>query len=147
MGFVLVPVPAEFVYDVMRWVLFQAGGDADSDRARLRAAEDAERVCEVYAESDVPTRRLLLTVANAALRHEALHFRNLADDLERDPVELAAAIENLNGHTFDFGRRVIDKRDEPAVTIDGKPGKAAHVSMRVDLARALRNAAREDDAG
>src|SRR6266540_2109515 len=60
MRYVMVPVPSEYVLDVMRWVLFRA---ADEDASALK--QDEDRVLELIRDADEFTRSLLAVVAAA----------------------------------------------------------------------------------
>lgn len=131
----MVPVPAEHVLDVMRWVLFRATED---EEARL---QDEQRVTELVAEADEPTRRLLVAVAAATLKNESLRLQDLAFELELEVGETNLAIEALNERALD-GRELIEVRKDPTVGVRGKLGAKPFVTMRPDLAPIVRTATR-----
>jgi hypothetical protein len=138
----LVPVPAEHVLDVMRWVLFRADeGDADP-----QAREDAARVTALVGRADPGVRGLLGLVADATIRKEALLLRDLADELGLTTGAVTEAIELLNAETLRDERPVIELRKETALGITGVPARILYVGMRRELARVVRVALREEPA-
>lgn len=140
MGYVLVPVPTEFVLDVMRWVIFRAPSDDEHDAVRLT---------HMLAEADEATRSLLLAVATATAKDENLRLRDLADRLGRDAEEVRAAVKTLNQEVLDEGRPIVELRNETSVGVHGQTGTSVFVSMRSDLVRIVRASVRgpKGDAG
>lgn len=142
MGFVLVPVPAEYVLDVMRWVLFRSDaegtGDVDADVARVTA---------LLANAEPEVRALLEVVAEATIRNEPVRMRDLADELGQVSADVSDAIEALNASTLDGGRELLEVRSETAVGVDGQKGRITYVSMRPLLARVVRMARHREEAG
>lgn len=134
MRYVLVPVPADYVLEVMRWVLFRAP-DEDNDARR----EDEEHLRRLVAEADEPTRRLLLLAAKGTLRNEPLRLRDLADELEDDSAAVRATINRLNDD-MPGGHPLIKLRAEVTVGVHGQQGTIAYVEVRPDLAPIIRAA-------
>jgi hypothetical protein len=139
LGYILVPVPTEYVLDVMRWVLFRAP-DADELVAR-----DIEQVERFLTDTDDATRSLLRLVASATIKGEPLQLRDLADELGEEPQAVRDAIERLNDEVLeDDDRSLIELRNDVAVGVYGRTGTMAFVSMRLALARTVRSS---DGAG
>jgi len=141
-GFVLVPVPAEHVLEIMRWVLFRADEGSAGE-----SGVDVARVTALASEAEPEIRRLLELVAVATIKNEPLRLRDLADELGRETAEVSEVIEVLNATTLDGDRELIEVRSETAVGVTGQRGTIAFVAMRVDLARAARLAVRRQVAG
>jgi hypothetical protein len=139
-GFVLVPVPAEHVLDVMRWVLFRA--DEEDTDPQLRG--DTARLMELIARADPTVCALLGRVADATIRKEPLLLRDLADELGRTTGEVTEAIEALNIEALSDERPFVELRKETAIGITGTPARILYVAMRRDLARIARRALREE---
>lgn len=125
------PVPAEYVYDVMRWVLFRSHEWSDDAVKQV-----ADQVLAFAASEGEPTRSLLERVARSTVEHASLRLRDLADELDTDTGEISALIDDLNERTLE-GAAVIDRRNETAVGIHGQTGQVTFVSMRLDLAHRL----------
>lgn len=138
MGYVLVPVPTEYVLDVMRWVLFRTVDDDDGDD---RSNQDGERVAQLVSEVDDATRSLLRIVATATVKDEPLRLRDLADELGREAEDVRATLRSLNKQVLEGGRALMELRNETAVGVHGQTGTFAYVSMRPDLAGIVRSAA------
>jgi hypothetical protein len=137
-GFVLVPVPAEHVLDVMRWVLFRSEAESGDERQR-----DAARVLGLLREADPDLRALLELVAAATIRGELLRLRDLADELGREVPDVTDTIEGLNSSVLDDGRPLIEVRAEQAVGVFGQKGAITYVAMHPHVARVVRLAMRE----
>lgn len=137
MSYVMVPVPAEHVLDVMRWVLFRTpeedGVNDMRDRARLSA---------FMADATDVTRSILARVARAAVNDDPLRLSDVADDLDLDTEVINATIKELNNFALGPGRVLVTVRMESAVGIAGNTGKIAYLSMRPNLARAVRELAK-----
>lgn len=138
MGYVLVPVPTEFVLEVMRWVLFRSTDDPDQ-----QGEPSADRVERLLTEVDDVTRRMLVLVARSTAGGEAAQLRDLADELEIEPSHLRDVITALNeSQPLDDGRDVIEIRADVNVGVHGKRGTSAFVSMRPDVAPVVAAVAR-----
>lgn len=132
MGYVLVPVPAEFVLDVMRWVLFRAQ-DTDTELVQL----ETEQVQRFLATADDPTRALLHRAAEATVKALPLALRDLADELDMEPPAVRDRIEQLNHEILEGDRELIELRADVNVGVHGRTGTTAFVSMRPALARSV----------
>lgn len=141
MGYVLVPVPAEYVLDVMRWVLFRA------DDEEVEPAEaTAESVTTLFSEADDLTRNLLRIVATATAADDPPRLRDLADELELDAKTLRDRITELNDQQVAAGgREVLELRAEKAVGVHGQTGTIVFVGMRPEVAALIRVAQRSSE--
>lgn len=138
MGYVLVPVPTEFVLEVMRWVLFRSTDDPNAP-----AEPPVEHVERLVAEADDLTRGLLVRVAKLTLGGEAASLRDLADELEIEASELRDLITGLNElQPLEDGRDLIELRADVNIGVHGRKGTSAFVSMRPDIAPLVTAAAR-----
>ena len=95
MRYVMVPVPAEHVLDVMRWVLFRTPEDDGASELR-----DRVRLMSFLGEASETTRALLARVARAAVTDEPVRLSDVADDLDLEVDVLNAAIKDLNNFAF-----------------------------------------------
>jgi hypothetical protein len=141
--FVLVPVPREHVLEVMRWVLFRA-----PQTEAKGAGHDAARVRNLLEQIDEPTKAFLMYLAKAVLEGDDLKLTDAAEDLDQDPSWVTNAVRVINQHAAGGGR-VASVRTENAVGITGHTGKISFVTMRPDIARLVRAAAKRagvDDA-
>jgi hypothetical protein len=133
--YVMVPVPREYVLDVMRMVLFRApeedGDDSALDEASLR---------QLLSEVDDLARSLAAMVAKAAITNEPLSLGDAADVLEQDSQTIRATVRALNRHPLAAGRRIIRVQAEPAVGVLGNTGSVPHLAMRPDVAKVIRAA-------
>jgi len=139
--YVLVPVPSEYVLDVMRWVLFRApqgGSDANLEQAGIR---------QMVAGVTATQRVLLELVANASLQGDTLRMIHVADELEIDHPRVSSMIAELNTMAFGGTRELIAVQNETAVGVFGNVGKLSYLSMRTEDAQMVRNALREVDSG
>lgn len=135
--YVMVPVPSEFVLDVMRMVIFRAPDDEEVGDMR-----DEARLVALLREADDATRRLLLLVAGATHDDTPLRFSDAADELEVDGEALRALLAAVNAETLGAGRQLIGVTDEIAVRVHGNVGRNRYLVMRPEHARMLRAAAR-----
>jgi hypothetical protein len=142
LGYILVPVPTEYVLDIMRWVLFRA---ADGDHELV--GRDVEQLQQFIGGTDDATRALLQAVAEATARGEVLQLQELADGLEREPTAVREAIDKLNAEVLDDGRDLFELRTEAAVGVHGRTGRLVIVSMRPLLVRAVRSVMRQPADG
>jgi hypothetical protein len=138
MGFVLVPVPADHVYDVMRWVLLRAPDEEGANSGR-----DEARITELMSEVDELDRDLLLAVARAATKNEQVRLRDVADDLGETPGDVSARVRQLNQRAFGVGGRVVIKTlSEVEIGVTGNRGYVTYLAMHPDVAQAIRAAGR-----
>ena len=133
MRYVMVPVPAEHVLDVMRWVLFRTPEEDGVNDMRDRA-----RLSTFMGEASEVTHSILTRVAKAALNDEPLRLSDVADDLDLDSDVINATIKEVNNFALGPGRVLVMLRMETAVGISGNTGKIAYLSMRPNLARVVR---------
>jgi hypothetical protein len=139
LGYILVPVPTEYVLDVMRWVLFRAP-DADELVAR-----DIEQVQRFLAETDDATRSLLRRVASATIKGESIRLRDLADELEQESQTVRETIDQLNSEVLDDDRELLELRNDVNVGALGRTGTMTFVSMRPALAPVVRSSTSSTD--
>jgi len=132
--FVQVPVPAEHVLEVMRWVLFRT---VEEEGARER---DAASVRALLAGSDLRTRRLLYLVATRAIEGQPPRFRDVADELDEDRVAAQALVDELNQTALEDGRELLETWKELTVGLEGRQGTMVFIGMRPDLAQIVRSA-------
>lgn len=140
MRYVMVPVPTEFVLDVMRWVLFRAPEEDPSpmkDEARLRT---------LMEESDDLTRSVLQLVADATVNDVPLRLTEVADQAGHDAGAIRAALRSLNATALSGGRDLVRVAEEVAVGIHGNRGKIAFLTMRLEHARLVRTILRAAQA-
>jgi hypothetical protein len=137
MRYVMVPVPAEHVLDVMRWVLFRA---PDEDYETV--ARDAARVADFMADADDLTRSVLLRVAEATLTDEPLRLSDVATELDSEAQSINSVIRRANLVALGEERALIEIRFESAIGVHGQTGKVSFLGMRPHLARQVRSVAR-----
>jgi hypothetical protein len=142
MRYVMVPVPAEHVLDVMRWVLFRA---PDEDYETV--ARDAARVTNFMSEADELTRTVLLRVAEATMTDEPLRLSDVAGELDKDAQTINAVIRDANNVALGAERPLIEIRFESAIGVHGQTGKVSFLGMRPHLARQVRSARPNPPAG
>src|SRR5262245_42429580 len=87
MSFKMVPVPADLVFDVMRFGLEREAEDA--------ARRHRERLAEVLVEDDF-TRSLIVLVAAQANDGQISRVREVAAELGTDDDTVVAAVRRLN---------------------------------------------------
>jgi hypothetical protein len=143
MGYVQVPVPAEHVVEVLRWVLFRAEGGKE------QLQEDVVSVTRLLGDVDDLRRTLLINIANATVADESLRLRDLADDLGVDSETVTQILDDLNRHALNGGRQLLELRREKIVGVYGQTASRSFVGMRPDLAPVVRSsaAAAADQAG
>jgi hypothetical protein len=135
--YVLVPVPSEYVLDVMRWVLFRA----PDEQAGNETGRDLARVESLLSELDDFMRSLLLLVAKSVAADDALKLTDAADELDRRPQDVSDAVRAINLKAV-WGKDVVTLRSEPAVGVRGQHGRASVLTMHPDIARLVRAATR-----
>jgi len=140
LGYVLVPVPTEFVLDVMRWVLFRSA-DADPNAVE----RDAASLTAFIEATDDATRALLRRIATTTVRGETLRMRDLADELELAPQALHDTVARLNAEVLDDDRELLELRNDVTVGLNGRVGTMTFISMRPALARVVRSMANTVD--
>jgi hypothetical protein len=135
MRYVMVPVPSEYVLDVMRMVLFRAPEDDEGSAMREEA-----RLLRLMDEADDETRDLVLLVAKATIEDTPLRFADAADALELSPDALTDRLRSVNALALGGGRELIAISNEVAVRVHGNVGKNRYLVMRPEHARLLRAA-------
>ncbi len=135
MDFVLVPVPAEHVLAIMKWVLFRAETDQEGEGP----ASDHGRVISLVVLAEPELRLLLGAIAEAAIRNEPIRLRDLADDHNLSSEELNELIIDLNQTVLDPDRALIEVSIETAVGVSGNTGQISLVSMQRDFALLIRH--------
>jgi hypothetical protein len=134
MRYVLVPVPSEFVLDVMRWVLFRATEEDSEGSVR-----DAARLKNLFVDTDDLTRAVLTLVARRTLDDQPLTLTEAAEELEQEADSIRACLRRVNSMALGGGRELVAVATEPAVGPLGKRGKVAYLRMRPGHARAVRS--------
>jgi hypothetical protein len=133
MRYVLVPVPSEFVLDVMRWVLFRAQEDSEED-----GLADETRLRRMLEDADDLTRALLVVVATATLEDRPLRLSDAAEELDQPAETLRTCLRRTNATTFGGGRELVAVATETAVGPLGRRGKVTYLRMRPGHARTIR---------
>jgi hypothetical protein len=141
MRYVLVPVPTEYVLDVMRWVLFRAPEGETTDGMR-----DEARVRRLVLEAEPLARSLLELVARATGKGTTLRLSDAADELEQEPEVVRATLRELNGSALGGGRDLVRLTKETAVRVNGNTGQDVCLEMRAEHASAIRALLRSPDA-
>lgn len=134
MDFVLVPVPAEHVLAIMKWVLFRA----EADEERFRPIGEFRALVSLLVQADPELRLWLGAIAEAAIQNQPIQLRNLADDHNLTTDELLEAITNLNQSVMDSDRELIEVTTETAVGVSGNTGQIIHLSMPRQFALTIR---------
>lgn len=142
MRYVMVPVPSEFVIDVMRMVVFRAPEDDDEGSAM----REETRLRGVMRDAEPPTRSLLILLAKATIEGTQVRFTDAAEALEVDGEVLIELIRELNALALGYGRSLVGISEELAVRVHGNVGKNRYLVMRPDHARLIRSLARAIDA-
>jgi hypothetical protein len=138
--YVMVPVPRQFVLEVLRWILFRAPGERTDGTGR-----DAARMVELVEEAHAAERALLLRVARATIRDEALRLDDAAEELGQSAQDIGAMVRRINQRALGGGRNLMRIRSDPGVGVRGVPGRTSYLEMRPDFARAVRDAAKAPD--
>jgi KaiC/GvpD/RAD55 family RecA-like ATPase len=126
MSFKMVPVPADLVFDVMRFVL------AREDEELARRYQ--ERLARFLAEDDF-TRSLLVLVATQTLAGQPSRARDVAAELGTDDRTVIGAVRTMNAGAAEAGlERVLRMRKDTFVTADGSHWNSIVVTMTPDLA-------------
>lgn len=140
MRYVMVPVPSEFVLDVMRMVLFRTPEDDDPsgmrDQARMRAFLET---------AETPTQALLELIADASVAQTPLRLVDAAEELDLDPDVVRAILKDVNKLVLGGERDLVQLSAETAVGVHGNTGKILFLVMRPEHARFLRARRRAAD--
>jgi hypothetical protein len=129
MSFKMVPVPADLVFDVMRFVL--AREDEDAAR-RFR-----ERLAQLLAEDDF-THSLLVLVATQTIDGQPSRVRDVAAELGTDDRTVIAAVRRMNTEALDAGfERVMKMGQGTFVSADGSSWNSIVLTMAPELAATL----------
>ena len=140
MRYVMVPVPSQYVLDVMRWVLFRV-----PDEEGQAARRDASRVVQLLEELDEDKRALLLLVAKAVGKDDTLGVTDAAEELGVQPQVVIDGLRAINRQAL-WGKDIMTLRTEPKVGVLGQAGTVSFVTLRPDIARLVRAAARSASA-
>lgn len=135
MGYTLVPVPSEYVLDVMRYVLFIAPDEEGQSTGR-----DKARVLRLLDELDDFNRSLVVLVAKSVTEDDALRLSDAAEQLGKASQMVSSAVRAVNVQAH-WGRDVMTLRAETTVGALGQTGKISYITMRPDIARLVRAAA------
>lgn len=135
----MVPVPSEFVMDVLRMVVFQAPDPDDVSGMR-----DHARIRGTLAAADEPTRSLILHVARATLDDDRLRYSEAAEALAMDGDALRVVLRELNANALGGERELIMISDEVAVRVHGNRGRNRYLNMRPEHARMVRAVAKDE---
>jgi hypothetical protein len=125
--YTLVPVPSEYVLDVMRFVLFRAPDEDGQSKGRNKA-----RVVHLLDTLDDFKRSLLVLVATSVVQEDSLQLRDAAEQLNQPPQVVSEDVLML--------------RAETVVGIHGQTGKHLSITMRPDIARFVVAASRSANA-
>lgn len=135
--YVMVPVPREYVLDVMRWVLFRAPDELGETSGR-----DVVRVEQLLSALDEFQRSLLVLIARSVGGDDELRMTDAAAELNESPQVVSNSIREINQRAAAWGREVVTLRPESAVGIHGIVSKLPAVTMRPEIARIIRTAMR-----
>jgi hypothetical protein len=138
--YTLVPVPSEYVLDVMRFVLFRAPDEDGPSKGRNKA-----RVVHLLDTLDDFKRSLLILVATSVVQEDSLQLRDAAEQLNQRPQVVSEAVHAINSQAV-WGRDVLMLRAETVVGIHGQTGKHLSITMRPDIARFVVAASRSANA-
>jgi hypothetical protein len=115
MRFVMVPVPAEHVREVIDIVLFAT---PEGDAAAIR---DRAKIRRLLGNSSARTRSLLQAVAHASLAGAELTVASAAEALDEDEAAIHAMLLDLRARVLNPNLSLVTLREEA----DGEPGKGA----------------------
>lgn len=135
MRYVMVPVPSEFVLDVMRWVLFRAPEDDVNTDAR-----DGARLRNLVEDADDLTRDIVRLVAMSTIDDKPVRLTDVAEELGQPADAIRAALRRMNAQALGGGRELVRVSNETGVGPLGKQGKVAFLVMRPHHARLVRTA-------
>ncbi len=134
MNFVLVPVPADHILAVMKWVLFRA----EADHKGVGLNDASTTLVSLLRDAEPELRSWLGAIAEAAIRNVPIQLRDLADDRNLTTEELLEAISDLNHSVLDSDRELIEVSTETAIGVSGNTGKIVRLSMPRNFARLIR---------
>lgn len=141
MPYVMVPVPEEYVEEVMQFVL----------RSRARASIEAwtaESIAELYAGIDEPSRALLSYVARAAAGGTELDEAEAAQRLELTQREIFAIFRELNdGARHENRPPLLGRRTMTETLPNGRTAERRAFVMTDELAALVQEAERADLLG
>ena len=140
MRYVMVPVPTEFVLDVMRMVVFRAPDDEDEGSA----IRDEARIVRLVEEADPDTRGLLLLVARTTAVGDQLRLTDAAEALEMSGDALNELMRKVNALALGPSRDLIGVSEEIAIRVHGNVGKNRYLVMRPEHAAVIRRVAGPD---
>jgi len=130
--YTLVPVPSEYVLDVMRFVLFRAPDEEGHSSGR-----DAGRVESLLAELDDFERSVLVLIANSVGKDDSLVLRDAAAELGVASQDVSECVRAINQKAY-WGKDVIALRPETGVGARGRHHKFSILTMSPEIARWVR---------
>ena len=92
MPFVMVPVPEEYVTDVMQLVVDMTRGAPNQDGAQW----DQPTIEKFFFDADEATRSVLSVVARGVVAGSAVTDEYAAGALQLDPQDMVAIVEQIN---------------------------------------------------
>ena len=142
MRYVMVPVPSQFVMDVLRLVVFRAPPEDAATTAR-----DQGQIEELLSTADDQTRTLVIQVASGSTGDEQLRFADAADLLEITGEALSLLVRDINDSIgLGEGRELIGVAEEVAVRVHGNVGRNRYLVMRPEHAKIVRALTRAPSA-
>jgi len=133
--YVLVPVPSEYVLDVMRWVLFRAPEESEG------TGRDVARAVQLLEALDEDQKALLLLVAKSVGEDDNLRVSDAAAELGQEPRAVTDAVAAINKKAL-WTKGIVAVRSETGVGVHGQTGKFSYITMRPEIARLVRAAVR-----
>jgi hypothetical protein len=130
MRYVMVPVPSEYVLDLLRWLQFRTEPEQpEEDEANLR---------RLLGETDDRTRALLLLIAKGAIEGAPVRLSDAADLLEQDGPTVRAALLAADAQALGPDRTLVKVLNETEVNEFGRSGRVSYLAMRPHHARIVR---------
>ena len=126
--YVLVPVPSEFVLDVMRWVLFRAPEESEAPGG------DEARVLQLLDALDEDQKAVLYLVAKSVAEDDNLRVQDAAQELGQRPPAVSEAVRAINQRAL-WTSEIVSVRTETGVGVNGQTAKISYITMRPEIAR------------
>jgi hypothetical protein len=130
MQYVMVPVPSDYVLDLMRWLQFQTEPEQPD--------EDAAALQLVVEQADEVQRALLVAVADASIEGRSLRLRDAADEVGLDSASVRSTLLGLDARALGAGRTLVKVLQETFVNVRGKRARDLCLTMRPHHARVVR---------
>jgi hypothetical protein len=148
MPYVMVPVPEEYVTQVMQLVIDMTKGTTETDSQQWGEAA-AEKF---LADADDATRSLVSLLAKSALDGRDVTDQNAADFLQLSMRDTVALIRQVNGRAADAGLPALVELTTATTPIaSGQAREVRVLSLREDVARFVQerggSAARDAERG